>query len=294
MGLPLIAIVGTTATGKSELAIKLAERHNGEIVSADSWLVRKYLDIGTAKPTKDMQRTVPHHLIDIIEPDEDYSAAEYKKQAQKVIEDILSRGKLPILVGGTGLYVDAVLYNYSFLNKSDKATRDGLNSMSLSELHHLAELKGLDTTQIDARNKRRVIRLIEAEGALPSKGELRANTLVIGLRAKSEDMRSAIKKRVDTMFELGLIKEVERMKNKYGWDCEGLKGIGYSEWRLYFEGNQSLLETKERIIKDTMALARRQQTWFKRNKSIHWFTSPVNIDNVDTFITTNLNKFMSD
>lgn len=293
MKLPVIAIVGPTATGKSDLAIKLAKKHNGEIISADSWLVRKYVDIGTAKPTPKMLQEVPHHLINILEPDEDFSAATYKKLALKAIRDIQQRGKVPFLVGGTGLYIDAVLYDFSFVGASDPSQRQKLNGMTLDELHRMARTKGLDLDQIDTRNKRRVIRLIESEGRVATKRELRADTLIVGLSCSNELLKSRIEQRVRQMFDQGLEGEVKALSDKYGWECEALKGIGYSEWQLYFNGNQSLEDTNKRIIKDTIALAKRQQIWFKRNLSIHWYPTPVNNANVDELITTFLNNYMS-
>ena len=292
MSSPLIAIVGSTATGKSEMAFHLAKQLNAEIVSADSWLVRKGLDIGTAKPSPSMLREIPHHLIDIIEPDQDFSAAEYKKLALKSIEGIQSLGRLPLLVGGTGLYIDAILYDFSFLPASEPKERQHLNSLSLSDLHSLAITQKLDLSQIDMRNKRRVIRFIESEGKMATKGNLRPDTLIIGIRSEPDVLREKIKERVELMMSIGLENEVKRLSELYGWQCEALKGIGYSEWELYFKKRQSLETTKARIIKDTIGLARRQQTWFKRNKSIHWFTTPVNIADVDALITTFLNNFI--
>ncbi len=287
---PLIAIVGSTATGKSELAFNLAKRFNAEIVSADSWLVRRGLDIGTAKPSINMLREVPHHLIDIIDPEQDFSAAEYKKLASKSIEDIHSNGKLPLLVGGTGLYIDSILYDFSFLPASDQKVRQRLNALQLGELYSLAKSKKLDLSQIDMRNKRRVIRFIESDGKIATRNTLRPNTLIIGTRSETDVLRQHIEERVDTMISLGLESEVKKLSDSFGWSCEALKGIGYSEWELYFKNLQSMAITKQRIIKDTLALARRQQTWFKRDKSIHWFTTPVNIADIDALITSFLNN----
>lgn len=287
---PLIAIVGSTATGKSALAIKIAQQFDGEIISADSWLVRKNIDIGTAKPSKKDLSLIKHHLIDLINADEDFSAAIYKKRALEVINDIYGRNKLPILVGGTGLYIDALLYDYSFLPSSSNDLRMKLNSMSLSQLHSLAIDKGLALDSIDQRNKRRVIRLIETNGMIPTKSEIKANVLLIGLNSSRKDLEENIQRRIEEMFNMGLADEVNELANKYGWDCQALKGIGYHEWKLYFMGNQSLEQTKQRIVKDTLLLAKRQTTWFKRNKSIHWFLTPVKYSMVEDLITTYLNK----
>ncbi len=290
---PLIAIVGETASGKSELAIYLAKKFRGEIISADSWVIRRGVDIGTAKPTLSERQQVPHHMIDVIDTCEDYSAAEYKVAAGKVIRDIYKRKNIPFLVGGTGLYVDSLLFNYSFLPANDPEMRQELNNLSLQKLVELASRQGLMSSKIDWRNKRRVIRLIETQGAVPSKQSLRPNTLVIGIEPSPEEVKLNIKRRVDKMISTGLENEVKDLNRRYGWKCEALKGIGYREWELYFESNQSLEDTKQRIIKNTYLLAKRQKTWFKRNKSIHWLATPVNHEEIEELVTTYLNNNLS-
>ncbi|HET8708743.1 MAG TPA: isopentenyl transferase family protein, partial [Candidatus Saccharimonadales bacterium] len=170
---PLIVIVGETASGKSALAMRLAKHFDGEIIAADSWTVYKDFDIGTAKPTPEEQVEIPHHLLDVADPKAGFSAPQFKRLAEQAIHDVSARGKLPFLVGGTGLYVDSVIYNYQFLPGSSPAQREQLNALSLHDLHQQAEAMGLDTTGIDMRNKRRVIRLIETNGARPTKEPLR-------------------------------------------------------------------------------------------------------------------------
>jgi len=157
-------------------------------------------------------------------------------------------------------------------------------------LHSLAIDKGLSLDNIDQNNKRRVIRLIEANGKIPTKSEIKPNILLIGLKSVKDDLEANIQHRIDEMFNRGLADEVSQLANKYGWDCQALKGIGYHEWKLYFTGNQSLEQTKQRIVKDTLLLAKRQTTWFKRNKSIQWFTTPVKYSMIEDLITTYLNK----
>ena len=287
---PLIVIVGPTATGKSDLAISIAKHFSGEIISADSWMVRRGVDIGSAKPSKAQLERVPHHMIDILNPDEDFSAAEFKKLAVPFIEEIYGRGKLPILAGGTGLYIDSVIYDYSFLPSSDPKQRAFLYSLALDRLIDIAEAENLPLERIDQRNKRRVIRLIETKGAFPSKNELRQNTLVLGTAIGRDELKEVISHRTAHMIKAGLGDEVSRLAKGYGWDCEALKGIGYHEWRLYFDGNQDLKTTMERINKDTYNLAKRQQTWFKQNKSIQWITTPVKQADVVDIISSFLNK----
>jgi tRNA dimethylallyltransferase len=287
---PLLAIVGPTASGKSALALALAQQFDGEIVCADSWTVRRELDIGTAKPSAAERTLVPHHLIDIVSPAEDFTAAVFKRLANRVIDDIASRGKLPILVGGTGLYVDGVLYNFSFLPAGDRAARQALNDLTIDELLERIAAAGIALGDVDVRNKRRLIRLLETAGAQPTQQALRPRTLILGLEIDRETLRERIAARVDTMLAHGLENEVRSLAERYGWDCEGLKGVGYAQWRDYFVGTQSREETRQKIIKATLDLAKRQNTWFKRNKSIHRLTTPVDWPAVVELITDTLHK----
>ncbi|HSX45511.1 MAG TPA: tRNA (adenosine(37)-N6)-dimethylallyltransferase MiaA [Candidatus Saccharimonadia bacterium] len=283
---PLLVIVGETASGKTELAIRIAKQFNGEIICADSWTVRREADIGTAKPTPEEQAEVPHHLLDVVGPDEDFTAAVFKDMAKQAITDISSRGKLPIMVGGTGLYVDAVLYDYSFLPEGDRQAREKLNSMSIDELLQKIDEMELDPGGVDTRNKRRLIRLIETNGARPTRRPMHRNTLIIGLRPERDDLKARIGRRTDSMLEAGLEDEVRDLVGRYGWDCEALKGISYAQWKGYFEGKETLDQARQKIIKATLDLAKRQRTWFKRNKSIQWLSTPVKWQEVVDLVTT--------
>lgn len=294
---PLLVIVGETASGKSELALRLAEWFNGELICADSWTVRREVNIGTAKPSTEDLARVPHHLLDVVGPCEDFTAAVFKEMAQKAIEDITARGRLPIMVGGTGLYIDGVLYDYGFLPAGDRVARKELDEMSIEDLLTLIKEQGIKLGDIDTRNKRRLIRLIETGGARPQKKQLRPNTLIVGLQTNREQLKERIEKRTNAMLASGLEAEVRQLTKRYGWDCEALKGVGYAQWRGYFEGGegisgsaQSLDETRQKIIKATLDLAKRQRTWFKRNKSIHWYSTPVKWSNVVAEVTTFLSK----
>ena len=287
---PLLVIVGETASGKSALALELAKRFDGEIISADSWTVYEGFDIGTAKPSKLERAMVPHHLLDVADPRGGFSAVIFQQLAQAAIDAIHRRGRLPILVGGTGLYIDSVIYRYSFLAAPPAELRSKLNAMSLEQVLELAKQKGLDTSGIDVRNKRRVIRLIENEGVLPSRKPLRPNTLVIGIRTPRETLEERVAARVDGMLSSGLELEAKKLAREYGWDAEPMKGVGYKEWREYFEGSETLEQTRARILKNTLDLAKRQRTWFKRNYSIQWITTPVEFTSVVELVTTYLNK----
>jgi tRNA dimethylallyltransferase len=284
---PLIVIVGETASGKSALAMDLAKRFNGELICSDSWTVYKGFNVGTAKPTAEDQAEVPHHLLDVADPAQGFSAVLFKKLAQQAIADITTRGKLPIMVGGTGLYIDSVLFDYGFLPKSDPALRTELDVLSLEAVLERARLLGLDTAGIDLRNKRRVIRLIENNGVRPTRQPMRASTLVVGVQVPREELRERVSKRVDAMLAGGLEAEIRKLAEQYGWDVEPIKGIGYKEFREYIDGNENLDVVRARIIKNTMDLAKRQRTWFRRNDSIQWQNDRSKVVEI---VTTFLNK----
>lgn len=268
---PLIAIVGETASGKTTAGIKVAQKIGGEIICADSRTVYKQMDIGTAKPTKEERGLVPHHLLDVVNPDERFSAAEFQALSQKCIQDIDERGKVPIMVGGTGLYVDSVLYNFQFSTKADERLRDSLEQMNDDELTTLLHTKNIDTTSLNTKNRRHVIRAIERGGEAPRNNTMRANTIVLGLRLDREVLKERITRRVGAMFDQGFLDEVAQLAKRYGWDNESMSGIGYRVAREYLEGRASEDEAKQAFIQRDLSLAKRQRTWFKRNPYIQWF-----------------------
>lgn len=289
----LICVVGQTATGKSSLALRIAQQWGGEIICADSWTTRQGVDIGSAKPSAQDQMLVPHHLLDVVGPDEDFNAALFKDLANKAIADISSRGRLPIIVGGTGLYIDSVIYDYSFSAVGDRVEREKLNTLSLPQLLQKIDDLGIDLGEVDTRNKRRLIRLIETNGARPTKQGLRDQTLLLGLRIKNNELQQHIAYRLDAMLAAGLEDEARQLSERYGWDCEALKGIGYAQWREYFLGSENRDQVCQKIIQATMNLAKRQNTWFQRNKSIHWLSTPVKWPQVVDLITTFLDNDIS-
>jgi tRNA dimethylallyltransferase len=286
---PLIVVVGETASGKSALAMLLAEKFNGEIIAADSWTVYKDFNIGTAKPSAEDQKRVTHHLLDIADPQVGFSAAEYKRLALATIKDITQQGKLPILVGGTGLYIDSILFDYSFLPPASAEMREYLNGLDINALLAELERKGIDTKGVDLRNKRRLIRLLETDGNRPTKGLMRKNTLVVGVSVPRDQLQERIIARVDAMFADGLEAEVWALAKKYGWDVEPMKGIGYREFYEYYNGLQTLAQTRDRIISACLNLAKRQRTWFKRNRSVHWISEQREAVDI---ATTFLNKYL--
>jgi tRNA dimethylallyltransferase len=284
---PLIVVVGETASGKSKLALQLAQQFAGEIICADSTTVRREINIGSAKPSKNEQSIIRHHLIDIIGANEVFTAACFQGMATQEIMVIAARAKLPIMVGGSGLYIDGVLYDYSFLETADHTE---LNNLDSNQLIDKAISSGLDISNIDENNKRRLIRFIESEGRMPTKKPMRTNTLVIGLSLDRSMLLERVTKRVNSMLDEGLEDEVKGLVNQYGWSSEALKAIGYSQWQDYVSGSQSLDETRRLIINHSMKLAKRQRTWFKRNKSIHWFSNPVNYTSIVELVTTFLDE----
>ena len=270
----LIAIVGETASGKSGLAIEIAKLYDGEVLSADSRTIYKFMDVGTAKPTAEEMEGVPHYGFDLVEPNETYTAAQFKAYATDVIADIHGRDKLPIMVGGTGLYVDGVLFDYTFGVQSDKNERSQLDNKDVDELATIAQEKGIEVSSETLKNKRHLIRLIERGGETERKNELFYNTLIIGVRMSKTKLRHRIEKRTELMFRKGLRKEYNELSSKYGTNWESFSGIGYREFRDSEGTDTSTSEVKRQIVKNTMGLAKKQRTWFKRNPNIHWVESP--------------------
>ena len=271
--LKLIVILGPTASGKTELAIKLAKKFNGEIVSADSRQIYKEMNIGTAKPTKKELKGIPYHLIDIINPKKDFNVAVYKKLAVKKIKEIQKRKKVPFLVGGTGLYISAIVNNIDFPKViPDKKLREKLERKTERELFKI--YKKLDpegSKFIDKKNKRRLIRAIEvckltgkSFWQQRKKQKPIFDILEIGIKMKKSDLRKRIEERIDTMFKLGLEKETKKLYKKYGW-IPSLQTIGYREFKECFEGEITKEKTKELIRLHTLQFAKRQMTWFKKD-----------------------------
>lgn len=267
---PLIAVVGETASGKSGLALEIARRYNGEIICADSRTIYKGMDIGTAKPSMQERAEIQHHLLDVVAPGEPFAAADFQRLAHQAILDITQRGKLPIIVGGTGLYVDSILFDYHFAGPADLQRRAALESLDLSELRMRIEQKGF-VAPYNEKNKRHLVRTLEREAAAPTdRGQMRAHTLVLGLSLSRSALRTRIEERVEHMFRKGLRKEVQELQERFGWESEALTGIGYREFKPFYMGDASMSEVKRRIVQDTLQLAKRQRTWFKRNPRIIW------------------------
>ena len=270
----LIVILGPTATGKTSLAIKLAKQFNGEIVSADSRQIYKEMAIGIAKPTKKEMKSVPHHLIDFISPNKNFNVALYKKKAVKIIKQIHDKGKVPFLVGGTGLYVKAIVDNIDFPkvkpNKKLRSQLEKKTAKQLFEIYKKLDIKGAKI--IDKNNKRRLIRAIEVCKITKKpfwqqrqKKESAFEILQLGIKLPKKELEKRISKRTDKMFKLGLEKEVKKLIKKYK-KSPLLQTIGYSEWFA----NQDKIQVKKEIKLHTIQFAKRQITWFKKDKRINW------------------------
>lgn len=277
---PLIAIVGPTASGKTELAIQLAKKYGGGIVCADSRTIYKRLDIGTAKPG--IRKKIPHYLIDLIEPNKNFTVAQFQKMAYQVIDDILARGKIPFLVGGTGLYIDAVIKGLSIPEvPPNSALRARLEKMSNKKL--ASELEKLDvtsTTKINPKNKRRLIRALEVclttgkpFSELQKIKKPPYKVLTLGIVLPREKLYENIDKRVDKMIEIGFVEEVKGLLGKgYSLDLSSMSAIGYKqigEW-LVSDKSRPFKKVVEEIKQATRHFACRQLTWFRHDQSIIW------------------------
>ncbi len=302
----LIAIVGPTAIGKSDLALSLAEKVNGEIINSDSRQVYRFMSIGTAKPTPDDLRRVPHHLVDIINPDEDYSLSIYHESASRIIESIFKRFKQPLLVGGTGQYVWSVIEGWEVPEiKPDSQFRKQLEEKAAENggQYLFEELQRVDpeaATKIMPTNIRRVIRALEIyrhsntpASRLWKKKVPPFKTIIIGLTRERKELYERIDKRVDGMIKSGLVDEVKGLLSMgYSIDLPSMSGIGYRQIAMYLRRELSLEEAIARIKTETHRFARRQYTWFKlTDPRINWFDVSGDIkDNIYNFLTESIYK----
>lgn len=279
----VVAILGPTATGKSACAIELARRLNGEIISGDSMLVFKNMNIGTAKPTAEELALVPHHLVDILPPDAQFSVVDFKQQAEALIEDITARGKLPIIAGGTGLYIKAVLENYSFNEvDEDKDLRLELEREAEAKgpevlYKRLQELDPEAASIIHPNNVRRVIRALESalKGGHVSQevsAEPPYDALVFGLNMERDFLYERINKRVDIMLEQGLVQEVKQLLEQgVPTTCQSMQSIGYRQMVWYLEQGMAYEEAVDKLKQATRNFAKRQLTWYRKMPYIKWY-----------------------
>lgn len=283
----LLVLVGPTAVGKTTISIDLAKKINGEIISADSMQIYKYMDIGTAKVTLEEMENIPHYLIDIIYPDEEFTVAQYRDKAQEHIDKINNRGKIPIIAGGTGLYINSLVYELKFTNvKPNDELRKKYNN--IADLHgneyifdELYNIDPISAEKINLNDRKRIIRALEIfhETGKPMsyynknfrKKTEKYSLVMIGLTMDRSKLYSRINKRVDLMIQNGLIDEVQKLLDiGYTKELASMQGIGYKEIIPYIEGKAGLDETIQILKRNTRRYAKRQLTWFRRDSRIKW------------------------
>ena len=285
----VIVICGPTASGKTALSIALAKKINGEIVSCDSMQIYKDMDIGTAKPTIEEMQGIKHYLIGYVSPEQRYSVADYKKDAKKAIKEILEKGKIPIVVGGTGLYIDSLIYEIEYQDikldeKYRKQLEDEVKEKGLEELYKKAKIideKAME--KISPTDKKRILRVLEiyhATGKTKTEQEIESRKKeveydykVYALNWDRQKLYDRINKRVDIMIEQGLIQEVKQILEKYSTFPTAMQGLGYKEVVDYLNGIYTKEEMVEKIKMETRRYAKRQLTWFRKNKQTIWLNA---------------------
>lgn len=300
----VIVICGPTASGKTNLSIELAKKINGEIVSCDSMQIYKDMNIGTAKVTKEEMQGIKHYLVDFVSPDKRYSVAEYKKDATMAIEEILAKGKTPIVVGGTGLYVDSLIYDIEYQDiKIDEEYRAELEKIAeeegLQKLYEMAkEVDSEAIKKVSANDKKRIMRILEiykATGKNKTQQEIesRKNKVKYDYKVFAIDMERSllyerINKRVDIMMEQGLVEEVKMLLKKYKTFPTAMQGLGYKEVVAYINNEYTKEEMVEKIKQETRRYAKRQLTWFRKNKETIWINgenpADVNVNEICKYL----------
>lgn len=281
----VVAIVGPTASGKTAVSIELAKKINGEIISADSMQIYKYMDIGTAKPTLDEMQGIKHYMLDVVMPDETFNVAKYKSMAESAIEEILKKGKVPIIVGGTGLYVNTLVDGIEFADvPGDEEYRNeliekGYREGAMSIYKELEKVDSESAKKIDPNNIRRVARALEiykvtgktkTQLDIESRKEVKYDYRLFGMEWDRETLYNRIDLRVDKMIEAGLIDEVRNVTEKFKISNTAVQGLGYKEVIEFLNGNISYEEMIEKLKLETRHYAKRQLTWFRRDKRIKW------------------------
>lgn len=301
----VIVICGPTASGKTSLSIELAKRIKGEIVSADSMQIYREMDIGTAKPTQEEMQGIKHYLLDFVSPEKRYSVADYKKDAKKAIRAILEKGKTPIVVGGTGLYIDSLIYEIEYFEiKFDELYRKKLEERveveGLANLYEEArKIDSLAIQKISPNDEKRILRILEiyhATGKTKTQQEIesRKNPVeydyqVYALKWDRDVLYNRINLRVDQMLEQGLIEEVKGILKKYDNFPTAMQGLGYKEVVEYLKGDSSKEEMMEKIKMETRRYAKRQMTWFRKNKQTIWLDGQADQESNINIILKNIN-----
>ena len=301
----VIVICGPTASGKTALSIELAKKVNGEIISCDSMQIYKDMNIGTAKPTIEEMQGIKHYLLDFVSPNERYSVADFKKDAKNAIKEILSKGKVPIIVGGTGLYLDSLIYeieyqNIEFDENYRKELEQEVEEKGLEELYEQAKkIDPVAIEKISKNDKKRILRILEIYNATGKnkteqeiesrKNEVEYDYKVYAISWDREELYARINKRVDLMIEQGLIDEVKNILQKYEQFPTAMQGLGYKEVVDYLKGNCTKQEMIEKIKMETRRYAKRQMTWYRKNKQTIWIQGNNSIQNNINIILEGIN-----
>ena len=281
-----IVVIGPTSVGKTKMGVELAKVFNGEVISGDSMQIYKDMDIGTAKPSKEEMQGITHHLIDFVEPNQRYSVAEFKKDAESAIEEILEKGKTPIVVGGTGLYVDSLIYGIEYQDieldeKYRQELEERVEKEGLEKLYEEAQkIDPQAMEKISVNDKKRILRVLEiykSTGKNKTEQEIESRKKgvkydykVFAINWDRQLLYERINKRVDIMIEQGLIQEVEQLLKKYDEFPTAMQGLGYKEVVEYLQGITTKEEMIEKLKMETRRYAKRQITWFKKNKQTIW------------------------
>ena len=284
----LVVITGPTASGKTSLAIKLAKLFGGEIISADSRAIYKDIDIASAKPTIKEREGVVHWGFDLVEPGGRFTAADFKEYAYEKIDDILGRGKIPFLVGGTGLYIDSVVYDYEFGGRANEKIRNDLNKKSIEELQDYIFRHKIRPPE-NYQNKRYLVRAIEKSKTEKSRKCVKNNNynfIIVGITTDRNELRKRIFERNEQFFSTGIIAEAKNIAQKYGWESEAMTANAYPLIREYLAGELTKNKLIEKMSTRDWRLAKRQITFMKRNKSIKWLS----LLDADIFLRAELNK----
>ncbi|HAC56049.1 TPA: tRNA (adenosine(37)-N6)-dimethylallyltransferase MiaA [Candidatus Saccharibacteria bacterium] len=276
---PLIVITGPTASGKTGLALNLAEKYGGEIICADSRTIYRGMDIGTAKPTVDEQAKVPHHLLGIVEPGERYTARDFQRDANTAITEIRSRGKVPFLVGGTGLYIDAVTLDFEW----PEQTKDEMyDEKDIDELQELIKMQHIDLPE-NPQNKRHLISTLKRAGQRGTSRDKPADgTVVVSIATDRRILSERIRARAEVMFRTGVVDETIRLAERYGWDSEAMKSNIYPIVRRVIDGELTEHQAIDLFVAKDMGLAKRQVTWLKRHEYVQWLS----LDEAGPYIET--------
>ncbi|WLD85382.1 tRNA (adenosine(37)-N6)-dimethylallyltransferase MiaA [Staphylococcus haemolyticus] len=305
----LVVIVGPTASGKTELSIELAKQINGEIISGDSMQVYNQMDIGTAKVTNEEMDGIPHYMIDILNPDDSFSVYDFKLRAQALIEDITSRGKIPIIAGGTGLYIQSLIYDYPFddetvskeVEQKTQLQLQKLEPLTNQEVHdYLATFDPQSAKDIHPNNRKRVLRAIEyylnTKKLISSRKKVQQftenyDTLLIGIEMSRKTLYSRINKRVDIMLGHGLFNEVKNLVEQGYESTQSMQAIGYKELVPVVNGELSIDQAVETLKQHSRQYAKRQLTWFKNKLTVQWFNrETMSLQMMLDEITTQINK----